>query len=78
MKKAERIALVLLVLTAAAAVLYGIMGTVSILRAGPMTSFPWHAAWAFTALYFGPVLIAEAAVCAVLHYCNKKRKEDVA
>ena len=77
MKKAERIALALLALTAAAAVLYGILGTVSILRAGPMTRFPWYAAWAFTALYFGPVLIAETVVCAVLHCCNKKRKEDV-
>lgn len=77
MKKAGRVCRILSAATAAAAVLYGAVNTVSILRAGPATSFPWWAAWYFAAVYFAPILLVEAAVCAVLHRINKRKEEKL-
>ena len=59
--------------TLAGALVYMVYGIVSILNA-PFTSFPWYAASFFTALYFGPVLVVEAALLLWLHLRENKRK----
>lgn len=74
MHKAETICKWLFWATAAAAIVYGAAGTVSILTS-PMTGFPWWAAWAYAALYFAAPLLAGGIAWALLHRANHKHSD---
>lgn len=66
MKKVKNITGWLIIITSIVACLYMGIGIWQILAAGPFTSFPWYTACCFTALYFGPVVLLELLIYAVL------------
>ena len=70
MKTAKKILSVALPVTAVLAVLYAVLGVISILRS-PFTSFPWWSALVYAALYFGPLLAVEIIALIVLHFKTK-------
>jgi len=61
-------------ITIIAAALYMGIGIWRILKEGPLTSFPWYTACYFTARYFGPVLLLEAAVVILIDFYWGRRK----
>lgn len=72
MKTAKKILSVALPVTAVIAVIYAVCGVISILRS-PFTSFPWWSALSYAAVYFGPLLAAEAIALIILHIKTKKQ-----
>lgn len=72
MKKAQKIAGIVFVVTLCAALVYMVWGIYGLLRNAAFTSFPWWSACYFTAVYFGPVLGAELIVWLALWAVNKR------
>ena len=77
MRKIRKIAGWLIMMTMAAAILYMGIGIRNILSVGPVTSFPWYAACYFTVYYFGPVILVELVIFALLSYYSGKRETDL-
>ena len=72
-RAAGRVMIALTLLTALAGLIYMVLGIASIISAGPATSFPWHTACFFTALYFGPPLVLEIIIYVVIRYMERRK-----
>ena len=70
MEKAKKILRWLMLLTLGWSVVYVIGSIVNSLTT--FTSFPWWSGFVFAAIYFGPVLLLEAAVYGILVLIRKK------
>ena len=73
MAKAKKVLKILLIVTAAAALVNAVAGTVSLLTS-EFTSFPWWSNIVFTAIYFGPVILLEALALLGVHFFEKRKQ----
>ena len=76
MQKLRKMIAWMIGITIAAAILYMGIGIWQILKAGPLTSFPWHTACYFAICYFGPAVLVELAVFMLIGRCSKRGAEE--
>ena len=73
MRKVKKVLKTMLIITAVAALMNAVAGTISLLTS-EFTSFPWWSNIVFTAIYFGPVILLEAIGLLIVHLLQKRKQ----